>query len=184
MSLSIRDRVKIAAALAMVRDNGADASEITRMAEAGARIGTPPLASYTRAFDHFTRANPAYRAPFMRVGQLVDAIDDRSVAAYHVALDRHEGGDPAALQALMPTLSADVAAMAEQTGDAGFADGLGNVPAGHPQGGTGHPQGATATGGEGLPSGRSAPGWGPEGYVPSQDGSRLSPEGRSEAAGQ
>ena len=170
--LSVRDRIKVNAAFLILREAGADTSAITRMATAGANIGTPAKAAYAQAFDMFAASNPAFHAPLMRLGQLVDAADDRTVAGYGHALDRHgQSGDRAALEAIMPTLQADMAAMAARTGDTAFADGLtGSAAPASPA--PGRPPAATPHSGEGPPSGRDMPGWGPMGYTPSRDTSR------------
>ena len=135
------------------------------MAETGAAIGTPAKDAYRRAFDTFAANRPAFQAPLMRLGQLVDAADDRTLAHYGVALSRYaETGDRTAIDEVMPALQAGMAALASSTGDAGYAEGLGNLspPASLAPA-------ALPAQGEGLHSDAPRPGWGPEGYSPSRD---------------
>ena len=88
----------------------------------------------------------------------MDNTDDRTVASYGLALDRYiAGGDRAMLDSLTPTAQADLAELAERTGDAGFADGLDHVP---------------VTASHNAPVAQAGTGWGPTGYAPSQDAAR------------
>lgn len=169
MSLSSRDRVKVSAALLMLNEAGADTSELIRMAEAGVSIGTPARAAYERAFNAFASSFPSFRGPLMRLGQLIEATDDRTIAGYGVALSRFtNAGDRLMLDAVMPALQSDMAAMAERTGDAGFADGLDLLPSDGAAASTDAPATHAPADAQSLPTGRDMPGWGPTGYTPSQ----------------
>lgn len=173
MSLSLRDRVKVHAGLVLLRDAGADIGAVTRMAEAGMNNGTPARLAYEAAFNAFVAGNSTFHGPLMRLGQVVEATDDRTVAGYGVALDRYVAtGDHAMLQSVMPSLQADMGELAARTGDAGFADGLGNAATMTAQTEHGSPAPSPQPSAGSSTQGRSGPGWGPTGYVPSQDTTR------------
>lgn len=158
MKLNSRDRAKVNAALVLIRDQGHDVSEVTRVAEALINSGTPPRKAYERGFNKFVERVPTFHAPLQRLGQLIEASDHQTLAKYNVALSRYiETGEASHLQAVMPTVQQDMATMAQQTGDAGIADGLGDTPARAP---------ATAPPAESLEESRtqSRPGHTPEGY--------------------
>ena len=156
MSLSGRDRVKINAALVLLRDWGIDPAKVTGRAAAGINIGTPAKAAYERAFNALVADQPELQAPLMRLGQFVEATDERTLAGYSLALDRFiASGDRRTLDTIMPTVKADLAELAARTGDAGFAEGLETIPdAPQPSA----PQEAPT----------AATGWGPTGYTPSE----------------
>ncbi|GAB5350371.1 hypothetical protein [Qipengyuania sp. 483] len=124
MTLSRRDRAKVQAALVQLHDLNIDTGEVTGVAERLIGMGTPARKAYDTAFTKFTASHPHLHAPLQRLGQLIDATDDRTIASYNVALDSYiSTGDPTALQSLMPTVAEDMRAMAVRTGDASFADG-------------------------------------------------------------
>jgi len=155
MQLSSRDRAKVQAALVAIHSANRDTGAVTRMAEAIIKTGSPAKIAYARAFDDFAQRNPDLAAGLHRIGQLIDATDDRTVANYNVHFSRYiETGDGTALSAVLPTIQQDLIEMAARTGDAGFAEG---VEA---------PTGAGASPASEAPSG--GPGWGPEGYRPSE----------------
>jgi hypothetical protein len=200
MKLNSRDRAKVNAALVALHDAGHDTGEVTRVAEAIINTGVPSRQAYERAFNKFVERVPSFRAPLQRLGQLIDASDHATVARYNVALSRYiETGDPAAVQAVLPTLQQDMATMAVQTGDAGFAEGLGELPAPAPapagdseaspnqarpgwgalgySPGSATPVPATTTAGEAIGATPTAarPGWGGEGYSPGAAATALAP---------
>lgn len=123
--LSNVDRAKVNAALVILHDDGRNTDDVTRVAQSLMNAGTPDVKAYETAFIKFLEREPAYRAHFMRVGQLIDASTPRTVAGYNLALTRYiETGDASSLNALQPSLEQDLIAMAAHTGDAGFVDGL------------------------------------------------------------
>lgn len=161
MKLASRDRAKVNAGLLLIHDEGLDPDEVTRLAQASMNTGTPPLQAYERAFEGFMTSRPQFRPALMRIGQLMDASDDRTIAGYNVALERYaETGDNAALEPITATVQQDLAELATRTGDAGFVDGWGIVadsaaPA---------PAPTPPAGAETLTTGGERPGWGPMGY--------------------
>jgi len=159
MSLSKRDQAKVRAALVMIQDAGQDVGEVTRTAQAIINTGTPARQAWERTMNNFVERVPSFRAPLQRLGQLVDATDDRTIASYNVALSRYiDTGDRSSLQTLLPTVQQDMATMAQVTGDAGFADGLSD-PAAAPA------TPAVSNAAQSIPTDAPArAGWGPEGY--------------------
>lgn len=168
MSLSIRDSVKVKAALAELRHLGHDPAEVSDLAGRMVRMGTPVRQAYDTAFNKFVARVPSAHAPIQRIGQLIEATDTRTIARYNVALDNYiTSGDPEALRSVAPTIKADMQAMAVRTGDAGFADGLTNaaqIAAPQPEQGTAPPR----------------PGHGPEGFRPQE--ARAAQSGDTSAA--
>ena len=159
MKLTSRDRAKVNAGLLLLHDEGHNPDEVTRVAQASMNIGTPPLKAYKRAFEVFMQGQPQFRAPLMRIGQLMDASDDRTIAGYNVALAQYvETGDDAAFDPVMTTLQQDLAQLATRTGDAGFLDGWGAMAA-NPA-----PSPVPTPGVETVPAHADRPGWGPTGY--------------------
>jgi hypothetical protein len=157
MSLSRRDRAKINAALVAINGEGYNPREVIGMAQAIMDTGSPPRVAYERAFNKFTQRNPGLASGLQRIGQFIDATDDRTLAGYNVALSRYIEHDVAApMMAMLPAMQRDLMEMAARTGDAGFTEGLEAMPAPEPA-----PTPAAA------PSG---PGWGAEGYRPSEAG--------------
>ena len=158
MSLSKRDSVKVKAALAELHHLGHNTAEVTDIAASLIRSGTPARKAYDTAFNKFVARVPSAHAPIQRIGQLIEATDTRTIASYNVALDNYiRTGDREALRPVVATVSRDLRTMAQRTGDAGFAEGLPDLP-----------QGAKP---EGTPSQESTPdrpGWGAVGYRPSE----------------
>lgn len=143
MKLTYRDQAKVNAALVLLHDRGHDTGEVTRLAQTGINSGTPIKLAYERAFNAFAARNPSMQAPLQRLGQLVDASNDQTVARYNVSLrDYIATGDRARFEAdVAPVAQQDMATMARLTGDAGFADGLPDAPTSA----SGSPQGHPAT---------------------------------------
>lgn len=160
MSLSTRDRVKVMAGLTLMHDAGMDTGEVTRVAETLINSGTPASKAYSTAFGKLFAAAPQMAAPILRLEQLVDATDNRTIASYSLGLSRYiETGERGHLDAILPTIQQDMADMAVRTGDAGFVDGLGSLPAAPSEKPAQAP--AEALGASPVPS---RPGWGPMGY--------------------
>lgn len=125
MSFSRADKLKVKAGLAELHGAGHDTGEVTRLAEAHMRNGTPERMAYERAFNGFVARVPAMQAPLQRIGQLIDSYGPRSLARYDVALTNYIAtGDRAHIEAIAPAVAHDMANMARTTGDAGFADAL------------------------------------------------------------
>ncbi|WP_370178218.1 hypothetical protein [Alteriqipengyuania sp.] len=134
MSLSRRDSAKVNAGLLEVHHAGIDTAEVTEIARAMMNNGTPPRQAYEAAFDKFATHRPEFRAPLMRIGQLIDATDLPTLARYNVAMSRYiETGDYAEIEAVAPIVQQDLTTMAAETGDAGFAEMAGTVAVAEPQ---------------------------------------------------
>jgi hypothetical protein len=160
VKLSARDRAKTNAALAMVHDAGHNPDAITSVARDSMNIGTPIKLAYERAFNGFVKQVPAFHGKLQRLGQLIDAADDQTLAAYNIALRHYiETGDSAALDPVQATFAKGMADMAAQTGDAGFAD-LVAMPPPAPTA----PAASTPT-----EAARTGPGWSATGYRPSDN---------------
>lgn len=121
--LSSRDRAKVNAALLLIHDEGHNPDEVSGLAQRMMNNGTPVLKAYERAFEGFMQQHPGFRAPFMRIGQLMEASDERTVSGYNHALSTYIAtGDNAAFDPIMDTLQQDLTALTARTGDAGFID--------------------------------------------------------------
>lgn len=126
--LSKREKATAAASLLELRAQGIDAAEVERAAETMIRIGTPEPQAWGKAFGKVLEVHPSLRAPLMRIEALIDRVDTPTLARYSLALEKaYTTGNMAALQALALTITQDMAQMARETGDAGYADGLPDV---------------------------------------------------------
>lgn len=149
--MNSRDKIKVQAALVLLRDNGHDPGEVTELAQTIINNGTPAEKAYERAFSAFIARVPSFQAPLQRLGHLVEASDVRTVSAYSHALKSYIAtGNRAHLDAILPTVQQDMSEMARRTGDAGFADGLPDEA----------PQPVSAP----VRAEPTRPGWGPMGY--------------------
>lgn len=172
MGLSRRDTAKVNAALLLIHDGGHDANEVSTLAARYSANGTPVRQSWQNAFNRFVERVPSFHAPLQRVGQFMDAVDDRKVAAYGLALSRYiETGDASTLEPIMPSLAQDLTDMSALTGDPVFAEGLEDyIP---PEATPEQAQTATASVRSDVSSTFDRPGRGPTGYTPSLDTSRA-----------
>lgn len=125
MTLSRIEKAKVNAALLELRAGGHDISEVTELARTLIGMGTPEKKAYGRAFDGLVAKNPSLHAPLQRIGQLIDASDNQTVARYNVAMEAYiRTGDAAHIDAITPLVQHQLREMATKTGDAGFANGL------------------------------------------------------------
>ncbi len=125
MSLSSRDRAKVNAALLEMHHAGYDTGQVTNLAATIMDMGTPPRLAYERAFNKFVERVPAFQAPLQRIGQFVEAADRPTLARYDLAMSNYiSTGDRAHIEAIAPAVAHDMAALAQTTGDARFADAL------------------------------------------------------------
>ena len=123
MSLTKRETAKVNAALLEIHHAGIDTGEVTNVAKALLNTGPPPRQAYETAFNKFAANRPDFRASLMRIGQLIEATDLPTLARYNVAMARYiETGDYDEFAKIAPEVQQDLSAMAERTGDAGFAD--------------------------------------------------------------
>lgn len=175
MSFSRREQLKVKAALAEMHSAGHDTAEVTDLAARLIGMGTPERQAYDRAFSGFVARVPAFQAALQRVGQLVDASDNPTVARYNVALSNFiSTGDRSHIDAITPVLQQDLAELASRTGDAGLVENITDTPAtelGAPRPGhgpTGYSVKATKAQFGALPPTGPAQreGWGHTGYSP------------------
>jgi len=160
--LSKRERATTAAALLELRTLGVDPGEVTNTAATLIRMGTPDGKAYQRAFGKLLEARPSLRAPLQRIETLIERSDLPTVARYNTALTNYMAtGDEGHLRSIAATVSTDMAQLAQETGDAGFADSL---PDKAPE-----PDAAPAVG---KPV---RPGWNPSGFRPGEAGEAQAP---------
>ena len=174
-ALTGRDRAKVSAALLEMHHAGHDTKQVTDLAQTLIGMGTPPRKAYDRAFAGFTEKVPSFVAPLQRIGQLIDATDNQTVARYGFAMQNYIAtGDRAHIDAIAPVLRQDMVELAQRTGDAGLPENLPDAPAADPgaprpgHGPTGYSiQAAKAQFGALPPTGPAArKGWGEAGYSP------------------
>ncbi|MBX7488842.1 hypothetical protein K3177_09985 [Qipengyuania sp. GH25] len=128
--MNSRDRAKVKAALAELRQLGHDPAQVTNIAGAMIRNGTPARKAYDTAFNKLVERQPSLHATMQRIGQFFEAADLSMVARSNVALDKYIAtGDTAALKPVAEMAVQHLQTMAVKTGDAGFADGLPDMPA-------------------------------------------------------
>ncbi|UAJ09249.1 hypothetical protein [Polymorphobacter megasporae] len=119
--LTTRQTVKINAALAIIHKTGGDVASVTTRAASYLAKSGDARRSYELALNDFASANPDTGNAIARVTQLIAASDDGTVQQYGAALDAYNAsGDEAGLNALAPTLEADMASLDTMT-DAGEA---------------------------------------------------------------
>jgi len=119
MTLTVKQRAKINAALCLIHDNGHDASAITAMARHMIGNGADPRSAYTQALNTFADTNPGMLPALSKVVGLVEASDDATVAQYDAALSSYiQSGDDSAVRALAPMIAQDMATLAARNGEA------------------------------------------------------------------
>lgn len=119
MTLTVKQRAKINAALCFIHDNGHDASTITAMARSTLSNGSDPRSAYEKALNAFADANPALLPALSKVVGLIEASDDATAAQYDIALSGYiQSGDDSAVRALAPMIAQDMAALAARRGEA------------------------------------------------------------------
>lgn len=117
MTLSIKQRAKINAALCLIHDNGHDANGITAAARNFIASGIDARTAYERALNAFADANPQLLPALSRVVGLIEASDDATTAQYDAALSTYiQTGDDSAARALAPMIARDMTALAARTG--------------------------------------------------------------------
>lgn len=117
MTLTVRQRAKINAALCMIHDSGHDASTITALARGMMGGGMEPRLAYQRALNRFAESVPGMLPNLQRVVGLVEASDDATVAKYDVAISSYiETGDDTAMRSLAPIIAKDMTELANRNG--------------------------------------------------------------------
>jgi hypothetical protein len=118
MSLTVKQRTKINAALCTIHDSGHDASAVTALARTIMATGVGPNTAYERALNTFADNNPAMLPVLSKIVRLVEASDVRTVAQYDAALSNYIAtGDDSGLTALAPMIAEDMTALAIRNGE-------------------------------------------------------------------
>lgn len=122
MGLSIKQRVKVNAALAMIHANGYDAQAVVNWAREYERSGHDARRAFETALNEFAAGQPAMGNQLGKITRLVEASSVATVAAYDQALSAYIAtGDSSGIDALAPMIAADSVALAVRNGE--LADG-------------------------------------------------------------
>lgn len=118
MSLTVKQRATINAALCTIHDSGHDAKAVTVLARSIMATGVNPNTAYRRALNDFADNNPAMSLVLSKVVRLVEASDHRTTAQYDVALSNYIAtGDDSGLKSLAPMIAQDMTTLAVQHGE-------------------------------------------------------------------
>ena len=118
MTLTVKQRAKINAALCLIHDNGHNANAITSMARNIIAGGVDPRSAYERALKTFADTNPTLLPSLSKIIGLVEASDDATVAKYDAALSSYiQTGDDSAVRALAPVIAQDMTTLASRSGE-------------------------------------------------------------------
>ncbi|WP_374577318.1 hypothetical protein [Phenylobacterium sp.] len=113
MGLSIKQRVKVNAALSMIYAQGYDAQTVVTWAKDYEGMGHSPARAYQMALNEFAAGQPDLGVSLGKITRLVEASDVATVAKYDVALSEFiSTGDDSALVALGPMIAQDSVALA------------------------------------------------------------------------
>lgn len=117
-ALSVRDRTKFNAALAIIHDAGHNASALTQAARINMAEGWDAARSYKAVLEDFAKHNPAIMPQMKQAIRVIDASDEPTVAKYDAAVSHYiETGDNSAIEALGPTFARDSIALAVRSGE-------------------------------------------------------------------
>lgn len=137
MTLTVKQRAKVNAALCLIHDNGLDANAVTQLAHTIIATGHDARTSYERALNQFADGHPAIAPALGKITGLIEASCPRTVAQYDQALSSYIAtGDDSALTALAPMIAEDSVALAvangemtpEEAGEGAMAKALGLDP--------------------------------------------------------
>jgi hypothetical protein len=118
MGLSIKQRVKVNAALSMIYSQGYDAQTVVTWAKDYEGMGHTPARAYQMALNEFAAGQPDLGASLGKITRLVEASDVATVAKYDTALSHYiSTGDDSALVALGPMIAQDSVALAVKNGE-------------------------------------------------------------------
>lgn len=153
--LSRRERATAAASLLELKHHGIDPGEVERTAETMSRMGTPEPQAWGKAFEKAMDAKPSIRAPLMRIERVLESTDTQTLSRYSNALEKaYRTGDESELAPIASMLAQHLTKLAQETGDAGFVDGL--------------PNDVAEPAHEQPPNHPPRPGWDHTGYHPGQ----------------
>jgi len=117
-ALTTKQRVEVNAALACLHHHNMNPGAVEVAAKAAIRSGASPAQAYQRAVNAATASRPDVAQRIARMGALVDASDDATVASYDVALRGYiTTGNPAHLARVEKTAMRDAVELAIQNGE-------------------------------------------------------------------
>lgn len=118
MGLSIKQRVKVNAALSMIYAQGYDAQTVVAWAKEYEGRGHTHARAYQMALNEFAAGQPDLGDSLGKITRLVEASDVATVAKYDAALSEYiSTGDDSALVALGPMIAQDSVALAVKNGE-------------------------------------------------------------------
>lgn len=117
-ALSVRDRTKFNAALAIIHYAGYNANALTQAARINMAKGWDAARSYKAVLEDFAKQNPALTPQMKQVIRIVEASNDATVAKYDTAVSEYIAtGDSSAIDALAPTFARDSIDLARRNGE-------------------------------------------------------------------
>lgn len=123
MTLSVKQRATVNAALCLIHDEGGDANAVTEAARAIMATGHSPVKAYERALNQYAASNPTVGAAINTAVKLIEASSPATVAQYDQALSGYiASGDNSGLLALAPMIAEDSIALAIHNGELTEAD--------------------------------------------------------------
>lgn len=118
MGLSIKQRVKVNAALSLIYSQGYDAQTVVTWAREYVGMGHTDARAYQMALNEFAAGQPDIGNSLGKITRLVEASDVATVAKYDAALSEYiSTGDDSALVALGPMIAQDSVALAVKNGE-------------------------------------------------------------------
>ena len=118
MGMTIKQRVKVNAALSYIYSEGYDAQAVVAWAKDYMGMGYSPARAYQQALNEFAAGQPDIGVSLGKISRLVEASDVRTVAQYDAALSQFiENGDSTAIDALAPMIAQDAVALAVRSGE-------------------------------------------------------------------
>ena len=116
--LTLKQRVKVNAALSLIHGQGGNAEAISQQAKGLIGRGLDARAAYERAINAHLQQNPTHLGRVSKVLRVVEASNDQTVTAYDKALSEYiRTGREAALEPVMSTLAHDSVALAMRNGE-------------------------------------------------------------------
>jgi hypothetical protein len=117
-ALTIKQRAKVNAALAIIHSAGHDVHAVQRHASTIMATGRDARYAYETALNHFAAGNPDMLTPLGKITTLIEASDAGTVRQYDRALSAYiETGDEAHINAIAPMVAQDSVALAVRNGE-------------------------------------------------------------------
>lgn len=125
-ALTIRQRAKVNAALALIHDSGHSANAVTQAARNHMARGHDPRRSFELALNDFAKGKPELGSQLEKATRLIEASDDATVARYDAALSSYiQTGDASGIEAITPMVIQDSIALAFRNGELAPEDATG-----------------------------------------------------------